>query len=437
MTTADKPHVDDAPGLIWRPMRSGWEARWQARTDLIEKGFHPKSVRLWKGLDLTEEEGWHISDRCQQLQAKMLVFARGGIPLQQPGVFNGTLASLIDCYMSDPDSTYGKLRWKTRQGYRGLCARLAADYGTLRIAELKARTILRWHEAWSDNGAKVAMGHSMVAMFRTLLSFGSTILEDSECTRMSTVMSNMRFKMPKARTDHLNAGQAAAIRATAREYGYQSIALAQAIQFEAMFRQGDTIGQWVPIAEPGLSTVHHEGKKWIVGIRWEEIGEDLKLRHVTSKRQKPITFNFNLAPMVMEELRYAAQTYAWSKAGARAIMDGAPMPPLLDVVSRADLPPSGPVVVCEQTALPWAAHHFRRTWRTIARAAGIPDHIKSMDSRSGGATEASASGADLDDIRKAMTHSQVSQTVKYSRDDEERVAEVMRLRAASRNKSET
>lgn len=437
MTTADKPHIDDAPGLIWRKMSKTWEARWQARTDIIERGFHPKSVRLWTGVEPTADEAAYISDRCHHYQLKMLAFGRVGLINHQPGVFDGTIASLIACYQSDPDSTYGKLRWKTRQGYNSLCARIADDYGALRVSELKARTILRWHEAWSDNGAKVAMGHSMVAMLRTLLSFGSTILEDEQCTRMSGVMSNMRFKMPKARTDHLNAEQATAIRATAREYGYHSIALAQAIQFEAMFRQGDTIGQWVPIAEPGLSTIHHGGKKWIVGIRWEEVGEDLKIRHVTSKRQKPITFDLKLAPMVMEELRYAAQTFAWSKAGAKAIMDGAPKPPLPDAVTRADLPASGPVIVCEETALPWPAHHFRRKWRTIARAAGVPDHIKSMDSRSGGATEASASGADLDDIRKAMTHSQVSQTVKYSRDDEERVAEVMRLRAASRNKSKT
>jgi hypothetical protein len=437
MTMAEKPTVEGAPGLIWRPMKDQWEARWQARTDLIEKGFTPKSVRLWKGVTPTQAQAAYIADRCQFYQARMLVFGRGGIPQMQTGAYDGTLGSLIGCYQTDPDSTYGKLRWKTRQSYNGLCARIHADYGSLRVADLRARTVLRWHEAWSEGG-KVAMGHSMVAMTRTLFSFGATMLEDGECARMSGVMSKMRFKMPKARTDHVSAEQATVVREAARAHGYFSIALTQALQFELMLRQGDVLGQWIPISEPGISMVHHKGQKWVVGLTWQELDDNMILRHVTSKRQKPIEFDLTLAPMVMEELRYVAQRTAWATSGSKAIMDGtAPMPPLPKTITRADLPATGPIVVCEINALPWRAYEFRRRWRTIARAVGIPDHVKNMDSRSGGATEASAAGAELDDVRIAMTHSQISQTVKYSRGDAGRVATVMKIRAASRNKGGT
>ena len=42
--------------------------------------------------------------------------------------------------------------------------------------------------------------------------------------------------------------------------------------------------------------------KWLRGIRWSEIDDNLILRHVTSKRQKEIEVDLKLAPMVMEEL---------------------------------------------------------------------------------------------------------------------------------------
>lgn len=29
------PKIDNAPGLTWRRLKHGWEARWRARTDLI------------------------------------------------------------------------------------------------------------------------------------------------------------------------------------------------------------------------------------------------------------------------------------------------------------------------------------------------------------------------------------------------------------------
>src|SRR5689334_993826 len=69
-----------APGLAWKPRKSGWEARWQARTDLVERGFKPKSMRIWFGTTPKEIEIAFIEERCRQLQDEMLVWARGGIP---------------------------------------------------------------------------------------------------------------------------------------------------------------------------------------------------------------------------------------------------------------------------------------------------------------------------------------------------------------------
>jgi hypothetical protein len=74
------------------------------------------------------------------------------------------------------------------------------------------------------------------------------------------------------------ADQVTLIRAEAHRRGFPSIALAQAIQFECIFRQKDVIGEWVPVAEPGTSEIVHESpnggtKKWLRGIRWSEVDE--------------------------------------------------------------------------------------------------------------------------------------------------------------------
>jgi len=78
--------------------------------------------------------------------------------------------------------------------------------------------------------------------------------------------------------------------------GRPSIALAQAFQFELMLRQKDVIGEYVPIAEAGISDLQVDGLKWLRGIRWEEISEDLVLRHITSKRQKLIEISLRMRP---------------------------------------------------------------------------------------------------------------------------------------------
>jgi len=58
---------------------------------------------------------------------------------------------------------------------------------------------------------------------------------------------------------------------------------------------------------------------------------------------------------------------------------------------------------------------YAREWRIVARAAGIPDHIKNMDARAGAMTEADDAGASLDDIRLKAGHSNASTTVRYVR----------------------
>jgi hypothetical protein len=114
------------------------------------------------------------------------------------------------------------------------------------------------------------------------------------------------------------------------------------------------IGEWVPLAEPGISdTIRPDkGIKWIMGLRWEEIDENLILRHNTSKRGKDIEIDLRLAPMVLEEL-------AWTSP------DGRPPHPGVPAGLWADHPLRG-------HRLPVPGREFRRKWRIVANKAGLP-----------------------------------------------------------------
>lgn len=393
--------VRSAPGLTWRKRKHGYEARWQARTDLVAKGFPIKSQHLWTGAgDPTKEEWDRIADRCNELQAEMIVFGRGGLPEAAP--FDGTLRGLMRAFRTDPDSRYHGVRYHSRRYYDRLMSLIDREHGGQVLSEIKIRAFVTWHKAWIAEG-KTSIAHAKMGMLRTVFSFGATLLEDDDCARFSGALGKMRFPMEKARIERLTAAQAAAVRAQAHAAGKPSIALAQAFQFEVMLRQKDVIGEWVPLAEPGISDTAHDGQKWLRGIRWEEIDQNMILRHMTSKRQKFVEVNLRNAPMVLEEL-----------------------------ARLGEQPASGPIVVSETTGRPWTEGEFRRHWRKVATAAGIPKTVRNMDSRAGAISEATDAGADLEHVRHAATHSNISMTQRYSRGSDGKVENVQKLRAEHR-----
>lgn len=420
------PRITNAPGSIWRKHVKGWECRWQCRTDIVEKGFLPKSQQLFVGQEPNETEIAFIQEQCRKLQDEMLTFGRGGIP--QQNVFNGTLGSLINCYQTDKDSTYRKLRYGVRKNTDGLLRRLAAAYGDEDLGDIKGRTILAWYAGWTDNGKKISMGAAFVGQLRTLFTFGRSILEIDDCVRLGQVMHDLRFEGTPARKVALTSAQADAIRYKARlHFGWYSMALGQAFQFECTLRQGDVIGQWVPLAEPGVSAVIHRGQKWIRGIDWSEIDDNLILKHVTSKKQKETEVDLKLAPMVLEELR--------ELVGGQDIVTTDPATKKV-TVHRHLLPKSGPIVICDTSGLPWTANEWRRKWRKVATACDIPKNVWNMDSRSGAISEAIAAGVPLEFVRHAATHSDIAQTQEYDRIQAKATRTAMEARVKSRGKKE-
>ncbi len=409
------PKIDNAPGLRLKERRrpQGWIARWQARTDLKRRGYAIKErTLLFIGDEPTDDERAYLAGVCQSLQDDMLVWSREGIPVAPAG-FDGMLRSLIRCYQTDPDSSYKAIRYHTRKNYDSFLKRLEDEHGYERLAEIKGRQIKRWDEEWGQIGRPTARG--MIMILRVILGFGTSILEDTQCQRLRGLLSAMRFKGTAQRKEVLELDQVIAIRERARKIGYPSIALAQAFQFECTLRQRDVIGEWIPLEEKGPpSDIWDVGRqwRWLRGLRWSEIdNESLKLVHVTSKRDKEIEVDLHNAPMVIEELMLSYPN---------------------------GLPSAGPVIVCERTGKPWNAASFRRDWRKIATACGVPKSVYNMDTRAGAITEGTDSGAAIEDVRHAAAHSNIAMTQKYSRQQARKTAKVMKMRVEARvNKTGT
>ena len=278
-----KPLVLNAPGLVWKPRKDAWEARWCARTDLVQRGFVPKSQHLWTGMVPTPAQEAYIQEQCRILQSEMLIWGRGGLG----GVtskLDGTLNGLIRAYMTDKDSDYHKKRYHSKVRQNSTLRRIDKKHGHEQLKDINARVLRAWHKEWSHDNTKVAIGHSFIAQIRTICTFGKTIFEDPECRRLKEILHDMRFPSPRAREERLTAEQVIAVRQGAHNFAHPSIALAQAFQFELMLRQKDVIGEWVPMSEPGMSDTFRDGFKWMRGLRWEEIDQDLILRHTPSKK---------------------------------------------------------------------------------------------------------------------------------------------------------
>lgn len=265
----------------------------------------------------------------------------------------GTLGTLIADYRSDPRSPYKNLRYKTREHYDVLLRRLE-NHSSIKLEEFNAPDIQRLYDGWTDGGTKkTPMGHALITMLRGLVNYGATVRADKRCETLAVLLHKMHFPVVKPRSEQLTAEHADAIIRKAHEVGRPSIALAQAFQFDLMMRQKDVIGEWVPLAEPGMTEVVHGGLKWLRGLRWEEIDSNLVLRHITSRGSDTIVRDLRNYKRVIDELR-----------------DRLP-----------SLPKRGPMIVCEATGVPWTAQEFRRQWRILANQCGIPKAVKNMDSR--------------------------------------------------------
>jgi hypothetical protein len=271
-----------------------------------------------------------------------------------------SISDLIKVYQTYEESPYKKLKHNSKQLYDSLIKLIEADYGQKRLADITANMLDEWHGVWVKGG-KVAIAHSKIAMVRNLFGFGVSVLNDPECGRLFGILAKRKYAPPKARNEFLSHEQANLIRVKAHELQRPSIALAQAFQSGVGMLQKDVIGEYVPVSEPGASDVILDGSlKWLRGIRWEEIDENLRLRH---SGYEEIDVDLKDVPMVLDEFelqfKFLPQRHP-----------------------RAKLPTKGAIILSEYgEKLPWTPVEYRRWWRRVADACGIPKTVRSMDSR--------------------------------------------------------
>lgn len=414
----DKPNIGPgAVGLGWRPRRNAWAAVWLARQDIARDGFKPATHQIGVYTSQpTEEEAKAIVAECDRLQREMYAFVE-----RRPKQFDGTIRALVSAYQTDPDCTYQTMRFRTRRDTDAMLRRLVEKYGKVKLRDLDVREFKHWYESFrwpdgKDGRELVATGHAMMTTVRMVIGYGRLFEIEkaprdkvSECARLKEVLSDMSFEVVKPRTEAMTLRQCEDIIAAAHAAGLPSIALAQALQFDLRARQKDIIGEWVPVSEPGISVINpYHARKWLRGLRHEEISSTMVLNHPASKTGKMIERDLTLYPMVMAEI------------------DKIP-------AERR----TGPIVVCELTGRPWVQNHFRVKWRDIATKAKVPTSVYNMDSRAGGITETiEATGGDMEAARKEADHATPEQTANYSRrkrqSNDSTAAKVLDFRAKNR-----
>jgi hypothetical protein len=218
-----------------------------------------------------------------------------------------------------------------------------------------------------------------MTMLRMIAGFGANVLEEPVCIQLSVILHQIKLPALQARKTQLTAEYVKLICAKAHEENKPSIALAQAIQFECGLRQIEVIGQWVPREEEGADDIidHKRNEKWIDGLTWKNFDGSI-LRYRESWSGKEQTIDLSKKPLVMSELA------KWKG------------------------PKTGPLIVQDNSKnrLPWRADEFRRQWRIIARASGVPDEVKNMDSRPKARAEKSDDGVPKTELeeRPPLTH---------------------------------
>jgi hypothetical protein len=402
------------PGLKWKRRSGGRRVPyWYADETLVKTGYPLSSANL-SGFTQSPQI---LAQRCQRLHAEMLQWKTG---LVRPGLsFDGTYRTVIELYISDPESPFNtKLKAGSRKSYMVYARKLQAHIGALRIDDSDGRDIKRWFSIWAEQEEpgkarspyrKLGAGRMALAVLQAALSFGIACRR-AGCAELQAIIIEMArvytFPSIKPRLHAPTAAQIEAARTAAHAAGAPLRALCYALQFETQARQFDLTGQWVDLSDPRPSAIHDKGQKWI-GPTWGNIDDNLIFRMTPTKTEDTTAargvFDLKVCPMVMEEI-------ARIPAAKRV----------------------GPLIVIPATGLPYRYEGFRSAWHADFKAAGIPKGVWNRDLRAGGNTEASISGVGKEDRAKISGHSERINAEVYDRDRVEAHRRSMQLRTAQR-----
>jgi hypothetical protein len=360
----------DRPGYQARHNRDGTAAHyWNPQRAVKGADKALSTIRLPD--NLTDEE---VAAECRRRTEEIRNETR---LLAAPPKFDGTIRSLIECFRKDTTSSLHTVKHSTRiRDYEPSLRVLEKNVGDRYLESLTASDFKRWYQQWKKKGHRRAAG--VIKLMRLVISYGAGE-KLKHCATVRLILADLKFDQPAPRKVAMTYAQCLAIVKKSAELECPSIGFVEALKFESALRRIDIIGEWAPAEEGGPF-------RWR-GLTAGDISRDKVLTIETSKTKSDVARDLNTMPLVTEALK--AYT----------------------------MPEIGPVVIDEDHGKPYWENRYARKFRTVARAAGVPDNVWSMDGRAGAITEAVEATGSLEAGRNLATHSSTKMTLRYSRTD--------------------
>ncbi len=352
-------HLLYAPGINRRE-RQNREARYFLIPPKDAKAGYPGSNRTIP----KHASEFEAAEMCRQWWRDLLAWREG-----KPKTVNYTFTWLADRFRYDPLSPFHKNDPATQKNYVYELNAIKQSIGHIRFDPLVAGAhesrvagadVREWHFGWgcpvekqdpvTDKTVTVASAPSrqrhLIMMLRNIVRYGVEIKAPGAAD-LRTMLSAMKFSSPKPRDKTPSLGQVDALVTKAMKMGWRSIVVTTLAQFELIERRVNIIGKW-------------QDQVWRDGWVWEGITPDWTISYYQTKRGKNLrVFDLRVTQRLLGLLQETPTERRY-----------------------------GPVIVCEATDRPWTKRYYCEVFREVARAAGWPDDLWSMDMRSGGATEA-------------------------------------------------
>lgn len=369
-----------APGRVIYSGKSYWRP---GKADL-KAGYAVTSVKL----SGTEEDQ---AARCRELTRDLLRW-REGAPKVQPGTWGWVFSR----YKSDDFSAMQEVKENTREGYLWTLSQWEKMVSDVRISETDYPRLKLWQQKMAKNGRSVSYIHRLFTMLRMVASHGRKIAP-ADFRDVCDILSAMRIRAPKPRSTAPTSEQALAVIAAADKAGDAVFALGLSLQWWLALRAVDVRGQWLGKGD---------ARRWADGLTWDMVDlKDGTIRKMVSKTEKHDT--------------------------REMVWDVTPIP---DLLTRLKAVPAeqriGPVI--KRDGKPLEIRHYRDLFRRYAKAAGVSDDVKMMDTRAGAINDGLLNGADGLQLQHAANHKNFATTERYIRAREKSANTVIHLRAGTK-----
>jgi len=234
-------------------------------------------------------------------------------------------------------------RWRQRGGITGSRSSLAPPCRPTSRSTQPRGFMLMGRADETGVLANPRRAYWCVQVLRIVMKYGKG-LRNAACAELSGILTDIEFPTPKGRKQAMRAVQAEAIIAKAHEAGLPKLALAAALAV------------WLRAAPEG----HHRRMDQDAG--WRAVGRAASFGKNTSNQ----TGGLRLEDQLHRDRRIRP-------------------PPLTDghdaTTARPCDEPHRAVILDERTGKPYRQCGFARRFRALARAAGVPDDVWSMDAR--------------------------------------------------------